>query len=185
MNIFDTILFLIPASEGSRGERACWKRTWASANNDTPPIYLHLSAVCDVRYKTPSSFAGSRTAHQTRPITTSQFISSADDKPEHTHARTHEWKSLKTCSEGQCELLFGGHSAACSSCRSPSSNSHDKSGTNIHILKTFLLKINPFLHRIYSKTFFLVSLSINLSQEMFKMEDQKCDIWAKKIFFFF
>lgn len=133
-----------------------------SAMSDTKPR-LHLQALAQLIRRVQSQPHSLSAAPTTNPST-------------RTHARTHEWKSLKTCSEGQCELLFGGHSAACSSCRSPSSNSHDKSGTNIHILKTFLLKINPFLHRIYSKTFFLVSLSINFSQEMFKMEDQKCAI---------
>lgn len=53
--------------------------------------------------------------------------------------------------------------------------SHDKSGT-IHILNVFSFKINPLLHRINSKTFFFGQPLYKLESEMFKMEDQKCDI---------
>lgn len=58
--------------------------------------------------------------------------------------------------------------------------SHDKSGT-IHILNVFLFKINPLLHRINSKTFFLVSLSINLSQKCLKWKIKSVTIERKRL----
>lgn len=71
-----------------------------SAMSDTQPR-LHLQALAQLIRRVQSQPFSLSAAPTTNPSTRAR-----------AHNQPSEGKPLKTCSEGQCELLFGGHSAA-------------------------------------------------------------------------